>query len=108
MLALRDCGLNYLAHSEPWRLQCRAMRFCSWCQTSRSGELRGHQCMVAMGAAICQLYHRYELQALGSAALAPSFEAWLNDVPEDEFVLADPHVRKAAAPCGACEKSKLC
>ena len=78
---------------------------CDWCHTRVLGAVldaphRQHMCMVALGAAICQIYHRYELQPLGTmfhvtsktvspeAALAPSFEAWLNDVPDDEFVLA--------------------
>ena len=90
-------------------LQCHEIP-CSWCQTRLLGPVApsdscGHQCMVAMGAAICQLHHRYELQALGSmfnlnnkasspeAALAPSFEAWLNDVHDDEFVLPAPNHR---------------
>ena len=84
-------------------LKCQQIP-CEWCQTSllhpvRACEMRDHHCQVALGAAICQLHHRFELQPMSTmfsltsnvtspeAALAPSFEAWLNDTPEDEFVL---------------------
>ena len=49
---------------------------CEWCQTRlirpvKACEMRDHQCLVAMGAAICQLHHRFELQPIDQQCSQP-------------------------------------
>ena len=100
----RDFGLSLLAPSETLKSKTAP---CPLCCTRLLGPvtdkgLPEHTCLVTMNLAVCQLYHRYELQPMSSmfaldrsmicpnpARLAHDLAAWLNDERPAPFARSD-------------------